>query len=278
VKLTANQSRPSRRAAGLPQRAVEHAETAGHQFECPGGVDQAILIFCAKGRGWCEILGVRHEVRQGDLLVIPPFTEHACGADPEDPWSIPWVSVAGDNVKPLLGQLGGTARKPVIHLGHDPKVLALFDDVITTVEQSRTFTTTNLFHTSQTAGHLLARIIWRQRQDSANRPSVKDRIDRAVEFLETNLGEPLQLERVAAVAGISASHFCVVFQQETGHSPMEYLIQMRLKRACELLETTGLPVKDIAREVGYPDPGYFGRAFRSQYGVSPGEHREAHCR
>ncbi len=253
-------------------------ETAGHQFECPGGVDQAILIFCAKGRGWCEIMGVRHEVRQGDLLIIPPFTEHACGADPEDPWSIPWVSVAGDNVKHLLAQLGGTAKKPVVHLGHDPKVLALFDDVITTVEQAPTFTTTNLFHTSQTAGHLLARIIWRQRQDSANRPSVKERIAQAVEFLEENLREPLQLERVAAVAGISPSHFCVIFQQETGHSPMEYLIQMRLRHACELLETTDLAVKDIAREVGYQDPGYFGKAFRCQYGVSPGEYREANRR
>ncbi len=253
-------------------------EAAGDRFECPGGVDQAILIYCSKGRGWCEIEGERHEVNQGDLLVIPPFTEHSCGADPEDPWVIPWVSVAGDNVKPLLAQLGEAAKTPVIHLGHDPKVLSLFDEVFTTFEQARTFTTTNLFHTSQTAGHLLARIIWRQRQDSANRPNVKERIAQAIGFLEENLGAPLQLERVAAVAGISPSHFCVIFQQETGHSPMEYLIQMRLKRACELLETTDTAVKDIAREVGYQDPAYFGRAFRCQYGASPGEYREAHSR
>ena len=57
---------------------------------------------------------------------------------------------------------------------------------------------------------------------------------------------------------------------------MEYLIQMRLKRACELLETTDAAVKDIAREVGYQDPCYFGRAFRCQHGASPGEYREAH--
>jgi len=293
MKSPPDKSLAHRRVAGLPQRAVKHAlnhpllrslvptgvgffpKTDGHHFECPQGVDRAILIFCAKGSGWCEVLGHRHEVHQGDLLIIPPLAGHVCGADPNDPWEIPWVSVAGDNVEPLLAQLGATAEKPVIHLGHDPKVLALFDDVITTVEQSRTFTTTNLFHSSQTTGHLLARIIWRQRQLSVNRPSVKDRIAQSIEFLKENLGEPLQLDRVAAVAGISSCHFCVIFQQETGHSPMEYLIQLRMTRARELLESTEQPVKEVAQSVGYPDPCYFARAFRFQYGISPSEFRDS---
>src|SRR6185295_7175576 len=53
----------------------------GHLFERERGVDQAIFIYCTKGRGWCEERNQRHEVSAGDLLVIPPNEPHSYGAD-----------------------------------------------------------------------------------------------------------------------------------------------------------------------------------------------------
>ena len=53
----------------------------------------------------------------------------------------------------------------------------------------------------------------------------------------------------------------------------EYLTAHRLKRAKELLETTGLPVLQVAADVGYGSVSQFGQAFRRQYGVSPAQYR-----
>lgn len=143
---------PGQRVAGMPKQAVEHAmrhpllraliptnvgifpHADGHKFESPNGTDQLVLIYCAKGRGWCEMGGHRHEVRPGDLLVIPPLTPHAFGADPDDAWTIPWVHLTGENVKMLLTQLGVTVERPILELGEDHKVLSLFDDTVTVAE------------------------------------------------------------------------------------------------------------------------------------------------
>ncbi|MCB1885358.1 MAG: helix-turn-helix transcriptional regulator [Geminicoccaceae bacterium] len=54
---------------------------------------------------------------------------------------------------------------------------------------------------------------------------------------------------------------------------MEFLKELRLHRATRLLETTDLPVKAVARNVGYDSRSYFSRAFRARYGVDPTAYR-----
>ena len=97
-----------------------------HLFERPEGVDQVIFIFCSKGQGWCEIGGRRHEVFEGDLLVIPPGEAHSYGADEEKPWTIFWFHATGDDMRLLLPELGVSVEHPVRHLGDDPQLPAIF--------------------------------------------------------------------------------------------------------------------------------------------------------
>ena len=284
---------PGQRVAGMPKQAVEHAmrhpllraliptnvgifpHADGHKFESPNGTDQLVLIYCAKGRGWCEMGGHRHEVRPGDLLVIPPLTPHAFGADPDDAWTIPWVHLTGENVKMLLTQLGVTVERPILELGEDHKVLSLFDDTVTVAENDRTHTTTTLFQASQTVGHLFSVILRRRREQADRTPSTKDRIAECIDFMKQNLTEALQLDRLAAVANLSASQFSAVFRKETGCPPVEYLVRLRMEHARGLLEATQLSVKEIAGKVGYRDPAHFCRTFRSMYGVAPSDWKDS---
>ena len=79
----------------------------------------------------------------------------------------------------------------------------------------------------------------------------------------------LSLPEVASHANFSASHFCTVFSQETGQSFKEYLTEIRIQRAQELLRTTALKSFEIADQIGYGDPHYFSYVFRKHTGVSP---------
>ncbi len=81
--------------------------------------------------------------------------------------------------------------------------------------------------------------------------------------------EPLTLEELAECTGMSRSTFSERFAAAFGQPPMEFLRDVRLRRAAHLLETTDLPVKAVARSVGYASRSYFSRAFRSLYGVDP---------
>ena len=64
-----------------------------------------------------------------------------------------------------------------------------------------------------------------------------------------------------------------VFKEQTGHSPMDYFIQLKMQHACKLLAFRRDSIGQIGKELGYQDPYYFSRAFRKVIGMSPTEYR-----
>ncbi len=79
----------------------------------------------------------------------------------------------------------------------------------------------------------------------------------------------LRVEHLAQRAGYSKFHFTRLFKRHLGASPHQFLLRLRIRRALELLTTTDLPVKQIARRVGFNDVSWFGAAFRKLVRTSP---------
>ena len=99
-------------------------------------------------------------------------------------------------------------------------------------------------------------------------------ISQAKEYIEHHYADPdLSLNEVAARANLSASHFSAVFSQETRQTFKEYLTEIRINKAKELLRMTRLRSADIADQVGYNDPHYFSSVFKKHTGLSPIEFR-----
>jgi AraC family transcriptional regulator len=94
-------------------------------------------------------------------------------------------------------------------------------------------------------------------------------IQRVQDYLQAHIGDNVALSDLAALVGLSPHHFCRVFSKTFGRSPIQYLIERRIERACELLDNGIQPVAEVAAQVGYDDPGYFARLFRQRMGVSP---------
>ena len=99
-------------------------------------------------------------------------------------------------------------------------------------------------------------------------------IRQAKEYIEHHYANPdLSLSEVAAQANLSASHFSAVFSQETRQTFKEYLTEVRINKARELLRMTTLRSAEIAYQVGYNDPHYFSSVFKKNTGLSPIEFR-----
>ena len=101
----------------------------------------------------------------------------------------------------------------------------------------------------------------------------ESRIQQCIAFMCQHLDQPLQVAALAARASTSPSHFFVLFKRVTGSPPIDYFIRLRMQRARQLLETGPLQVKEVAAAVGYEDPFYFSRVFKSLYRLAPSHYR-----
>lgn len=105
-------------------------------------------------------------------------------------------------------------------------------------------------------------------------PADRRRAVRASELIRARFDEPLDLQTLAAEAGLSAFHFLRLFSRVLGVSPHQYLLRTRLAAAAQLLLEGDRAVTEVALDVGFGDVSSFVRTFRRAAGTSPGEFRK----
>ncbi len=91
--------------------------------------------------------------------------------------------------------------------------------------------------------------------------------------IQAHLGEKLPLADLAAVVGVSTSHFAKAFHRSVGETPHRFLVRKRLEYARELLRPAGgaMPLAEAAFQAGFSSQSHFTRCFRAWYGLTPGE-------
>ncbi|NLK27926.1 MAG: response regulator [Clostridiales bacterium] len=99
-------------------------------------------------------------------------------------------------------------------------------------------------------------------------------IVKAKAFINENYKKDISLEDVSRSVDISSYYFSKLFKEETGENFIEYLTNIRIEKAKELLEKQDISIKKICMETGYSDPNYFSRIFKKQVGLTPTEYRE----
>lgn len=105
------------------------------------------------------------------------------------------------------------------------------------------------------------------------RAKVAGKIEQSVAYMVQHLDKPLQVARLAALVNVSPSHFFALFKRHTGCAPIDFFIRLRMRHACRMLDTTSLNVKEVAAALGYEDPFYFSRVFKSVNRIAPSEYR-----
>lgn len=101
---------------------------------------------------------------------------------------------------------------------------------------------------------------------------------RAEDYIEANLGRPLELGEIADELNMSAGTFARQFRRTTGMAPYAYVTERRLAHARRLLEETDLPTKQVAASCGFCDQAHLTRMFSRRYGVTPAAFRQSRAR
>lgn len=108
-------------------------------------------------------------------------------------------------------------------------------------------------------------------QDVNSGPEI---VQYVLNIIEHSYNEDLSLSFLADKAGFNASYLSRLFKLETGVGFVQYLREVRMKHACQLLKETRLTNKEVANQVGFWDEKHFRRTFKKDLGVTPSEFRE----
>lgn len=241
---------------------------AGHRRVRPHGAPETIVILCASGVGTVHVDGESHVLTPSACVTIPADQPHEYVASLEDPWTIWWMHVLGEDVAELTGPLLGVPR-PLTRLRATDRAVALFDEIISLLE--RRLSPAHLLAASGAAWQLLTRVA----ADSVL-PADGSPLERAMKFLEARVDGSIPVSELAAMVGMSPSHLSALFRKATGGGPAAFHTSLKMARARALLDTTSMSVREIAAAVGYADPLYFSRHFRRVHGVNPTQYRAQH--
>ena len=112
----------------------------------------------------------------------------------------------------------------------------------------------------------------RQGNVGFDRPDIR----KAVEYINTHFFESLSVDTLARICNLSTSHFYKIFTQITDSSPNDFIVKTRLSAAEKLLNTTDLPIVEVATRCGFNSQSYFSFCFKAKFGITPKEYRNKH--
>ena len=98
---------------------------------------------------------------------------------------------------------------------------------------------------------------------------------KVAQLMEENIERPLSLDEIAAATGLSRRQIERLFKRHLNCVPKRYYLQMRLRRARELLLQTSMPIIDITTACGFQSPPHFSRCYRAQFGCPPSAERQS---
>lgn len=98
-------------------------------------------------------------------------------------------------------------------------------------------------------------------------------VNTIISFINDNYTKDISLDRISRNLYLSPVYISKVFKEEAGESPINYLIKYRLAKARDMLEEGSLPVKAVAKSVGYHDAYHFSKLFKKYYGYPPSKYK-----
>jgi len=261
------------------------------------GADTLSLKYWITGQGLYEADGGRFAVRAGTYLLLNSGQHYSISREPEAQEESLLVFFASDLVADVFRSLTIPTERllddpdqdiPAIDfyqkLYRDDSILAprlaRFPALLSENQGDTDWLESAIYDLAEgllKVHHTVRREV---EQMSALRPATRDELYRRIcyarDYAAASPEEPLSLRLWAAVACLSPNHFLRTFKQVFHLTPHQYLIQLRLQKAQELLRRTDVSITEICFEVGFESLGSFSTLFRRQIGVSPIAYRLQH--
>lgn len=241
----------------------------GYQWG-PGVRDHYLIHHIIRGKGSYTIEGRTYYLGSGDTFLLFPGVESCYRADEKNPWEYAWVGFAGNDAYSMIANTGFSKENPVLNQSEISS--ELFQKIRAVYEANG-----NTFRDAVSMTGALYSLMGFLMKHSVGKEQSKNPqvhyVERAVQYIAEQYSYPITVEDVAVYTGVSRSYLFRLFREKMKQSPKEYLLEYRIRQACQLLNQTDLPVGSIAHSVGFEDNLYFSKVFRKYKSCTPSEYR-----
>ena len=245
----------------------------GHYF-CDGtyvvdrqSYDSFLLIYVCRGTGFVEQNGRRLPLDKGAVAFVDCYRPHLYYA--KSGWEIYWVHFDGVLARPYFeaATRNGIVLNPQNSYNMEHIIGKIYDRYHGEKKASEAVM-------SKYITDLLTELILCANQ-VVTPEGQSNIIDETLSYISENADKSLTLEHLAKRASLSPFYFTRVFKKETGFTPHEYIIHVRLELAKFLLKTTNARIKEVAFRSGFNNESNFCTSFKKATGTTPLEFRES---
>ena len=217
---------------------------------------------------------VTYKIKSGQGFLIFPNQITTYFADKEIPWEYTWIEFDGIRVNEALSLTELSPDNPVFHPNSRDTRDKMRDEMLYIATHPDESPLNLIGHLYLFFDYFTTACRSRRIVESSKMSDYY--IKEALNFIEQNFQNDISVEDIAVVCGINRSYLGKIFRKSVGRSPQEFLIDYRMVKATELLQTTSLSIGDIGNAVGYSNLLHFSRAFKNEFGVSPRQWRYDH--
>ncbi len=246
-----------------------------HKRHRQKGINEHILIYCIDGSGNLAFQEKEYSLFPNSWFVIPAHEPHMYHASEKNPWSIYWIHYGGPTTDRYRQYFGKVMELAESSSSHRLNRISIFNEILTALETG--FSNENLEFANMNLNGLLASFFYAQTFASVKGYHSNKPVDRAILFMQRQLHKTLKINDISDYLNMSESHFSKIFRNQTGTSPIDYFIHLKMQEAMRLLTNNAARVKEVAFALGYGDPLYFSRVFSRYTGMSPAAFAKRWC-
>ena len=255
--------------AGLSVYNTGYEQCESGQVWGPALRDHYLIHYVVSGKGTLRCNQQEYAVTPGMLFIIFPSQVASYQADEADPWQYTWVGFNGTDARRLVKLTGLTKEQPVWRSDTPDETCALLRSIADASDNTAAADAEMVGRLYLFLAHLIKHGHHHTAQDTH-----QTYVANALRYIQYNYASDIGVADIARYVGISRSQLYRAFLQHFGVSPHAYLQTYRINEACSLLRDPAYSVAEVAGSVGFNDPLYFSRVFKSIKDVTPSDYQK----
>lgn len=219
--------------------------------------DSILITHIIRGSFSFLLNGQELTVKAGETAVIDCFKAHTYYTN--NSFEAYWLHISGSSTKLLFTELAGRFGSII---SFDNEIERQIKDIYNLIKNNENISESNM-------SLKIYRLIISLFNANENNVCINPVIQEAISYMNQNYQNRLTVEHIAAHINMSPSQFSRQFKKQTGTSPYDYLLGIRLTKAKELLKNTSLPISEISYQTGFANESNFICFFKKHEEISP---------